>query len=154
VRIFILYLVNISRMSKAASRSKRSGTSKKRNQVKRKSSKRNTKRHSRRSHKGCKKAPQKRRSRSSRKTRRKTRRYRHMKGGTGSCPTAGDSNSMGSPGGFTIIPQELTNLGRSVQFGLGGAYNAVNGYDAPVNPMPYKGQLNGGNLPDDVMLRV
>lgn len=138
-------------MSKAASRSKRSGTSKKRNQVKRKSSRRNTKRHSRRSHKGCKKAPQKRRSRSSR---RKTRRYRHMKGGTGSCPTAGDSASAGSPGGFSIIPQELTNLGRSVQFGLGGAYNAVNGYDAPVNPMPYKGQLNGGNLPDDVMLRV
>ena len=151
MRIFILYLVNISRMSKAASRSKRSGTSKKRNQVKRKSSRRNTKRHSRRSHKGCKKAPQKRRSRSSR---RKTRRYRHMKGGTGSCPTAGDSASAGSPGGFSIIPQELTNLGRSVQFGLGGAYNAVNGYDAPVNPMPYKGQLNGGNLPDDVMLRV
>ena len=138
-------------MSKAASRSKRSGNSKKRNQIKRKSSRRNTKRHSRRSHKGCKKAPQKRRSRSSR---RKTRRYRHMKGGTGSCPTAGDSASAGSPGGFSIIPQELTNLGRSVQFGLGGAYNAVNGYDAPVNPMPYKGQLNGGNLPDDVMLRV
>ena len=87
-------------------------------------------------------------------SRRKTRRYRHMKGGTGSCPTAGDSASAGSPGGFSIIPQELTNLGRSVQFGLGGAYNAVNGYDAPVNPMPYKGQLNGGNLPDDVMLRV
>ena len=141
-------------MSKAASRSKRRGSSKKRNQMKRKSSRRNTKRHSRRSHKGCKKAPQKRRSRSSRSSRRRTRRYRHMKGGTGSCPTAGDSNSMGSPGGFTIIPQELTNLGRSVQFGLGGAYNAVNGYDAPVNPMPYKGQLNNGELPDDVMLRV
>ena len=142
-------------MSKAASRSKRRGPSKKRNQVKRKSSRRNTKRHSRRSNKGSKKASQKRRTRSSRRPRRRrTRRYNHMKGGTGSCPTAGDSSSLGSPGGFSIIPQELTNLGRSVQFGLGGAYNAVNGYDAPVNPMPYKGQLNDGNLPDDVMLRV
>jgi hypothetical protein len=79
-----------------------------------------------------------------------------MKGGAGSCASSSGSSAgdFGSQGGFSIIPSQLTDLGRSVQFGTLGAYNAVNGYDAPVNPLPFKDQLNNGNLPDDVMLRV
>lgn len=39
------------------------------------------------------------------------------------------------------IGQDLINVGRQFQFGLGSAYNALAGYSAPVNPMPWKGQL-------------
>jgi hypothetical protein len=37
--------------------------------------------------------------------------------------------------------QDLINVGRQFQFGLGSAYNALAGYSAPVNPMPWKDQL-------------
>jgi len=40
-----------------------------------------------------------------------------------------------------FIGQDLVNLGRQFQFGLGSAYNALSGYPAPTNPMPWKGQL-------------
>ena len=40
-----------------------------------------------------------------------------------------------------FLGQDLINLGRQFQFGLGSAYNALAGYAAPVNPMPWKGQL-------------
>ena len=40
-----------------------------------------------------------------------------------------------------FISQDLINLGRQFQFGLGSAYNGINGYSAPVNPQPWKGQL-------------
>jgi hypothetical protein len=40
-----------------------------------------------------------------------------------------------------FIGQDLINLGRQVQFGVGSAYNALAGYQAPINPMPWKGQL-------------
>uniref|UniRef100_A0A6C0FDE0 Uncharacterized protein n=1 Tax=viral metagenome TaxID=1070528 RepID=A0A6C0FDE0_9ZZZZ len=137
-------------MSKAGSRS-RKVSSKKRHHSKRK----NVKRSNKRSRKSFKKSRRSKRTHRSRNTRRGTRRYRHMKGGTGSCPSSGSSSGdFGSQGGFTIIPSQLTDLGRSVQYGTMGAYNAVNGYDAPVNPMPFKDQLNNGDLPDDVMLRV
>jgi hypothetical protein len=43
--------------------------------------------------------------------------------------------------GGGLIPQDLVNLGRNITYGLGSAYNAINGYAAPVNPMPYSGQL-------------
>jgi hypothetical protein len=39
--------------------------------------------------------------------------------------------------GGAILPQDLTNLGRELSFSMGSAYNAVNGYPAPVNPAPY-----------------
>jgi len=42
-------------------------------------------------------------------------------------------------GGF--IPQDLVNFGRTFTYGLGSAYNAINGYPQPVNPLPYKDQL-------------
>ena len=57
-------------------------------------------------------------------------------------------------GGNALMPPQLADIGRGLQFGLGSAYNAINGYAAPVNPNPYEGQLNGGVLPDDVLLRV
>jgi hypothetical protein len=40
-----------------------------------------------------------------------------------------------------FIGQDLINLGRQLQFGIGSAYNALAGYAAPVNPMPWKDQL-------------
>lgn len=46
-----------------------------------------------------------------------------------------------------FITQDLINLGRQFQFGMGSAYNALNGYGGPVNPMPWKGQTqNTPNL--------
>jgi hypothetical protein len=45
--------------------------------------------------------------------------------------------------GGGLIPQDLVNLGRDFTFNLGSAYNALNGYKAPINPLPYKGQLTG-----------
>lgn len=47
---------------------------------------------------------------------------------------------MKSRGGG-IIPQDLVNLGRSMVYGIGSAYNSLNGYSPPVNPLPYKDQL-------------
>jgi hypothetical protein len=40
-----------------------------------------------------------------------------------------------------FIGQDLINLGRQFQFGVGSAYNALAGYSSPVNPMPWKGQM-------------
>ena len=40
-----------------------------------------------------------------------------------------------------IIPQDLVNLGRSMVYGVGSAYNSLNGYPAPANPLPYKDQF-------------
>jgi len=37
--------------------------------------------------------------------------------------------------------QDLINVGRQFQFGVGSAYNALAGYSAPVNPLPWKDQL-------------
>jgi hypothetical protein len=40
-----------------------------------------------------------------------------------------------------FIMQDLINLGRQTQFGFGSAYNGINGFPAPVNPLPWKDQL-------------
>jgi len=40
-----------------------------------------------------------------------------------------------------FIAQDFINLGRQVQYGLGSTYNALAGYKAPVNPLPWKGQI-------------
>jgi len=40
-----------------------------------------------------------------------------------------------------FIGQDLINLGRQFQYGLGSAYNALAGYSSPINPMPWKGQF-------------
>jgi hypothetical protein len=44
--------------------------------------------------------------------------------------------------GGGIIPQDLVNLGRDMSFNFKSAYNALNGYPAPVNSLPYKDQLS------------
>jgi len=41
-----------------------------------------------------------------------------------------------------FLGQDLINLGRQFQFGMGSAYNALAGYSAPVNPMPWKDQFH------------
>ena len=43
-----------------------------------------------------------------------------------------------------FVGQDLINLGRQFQFGLGSAYNALAGYSAPVNPLPWKDQFPVG----------
>ena len=40
-----------------------------------------------------------------------------------------------------FMGQDLINLGRQIQFGLGSAYNALAGYSSPVNPLPWKDQF-------------
>ena len=40
-----------------------------------------------------------------------------------------------------FLGQDLINLGRQFQFGLGSTYNALAGYPAPVSPLPWKDQL-------------
>jgi hypothetical protein len=40
-----------------------------------------------------------------------------------------------------FLSQDLINLGRQFEFGLGSAYNNLAGYAAPINPLPWKGQM-------------
>ncbi len=40
-----------------------------------------------------------------------------------------------------FMTQDLINLGRQFQFGVGTAYNALAGYSAPINPLPWKDQF-------------
>lgn len=55
--------------------------------------------------------------------------------------TLGGSRKRRMKRGGGILPQDLVNLGRNITYNLGSAYNAINGYPAPVNPMPYNDQL-------------
>jgi len=54
-----------------------------------------------------------------------------------------DSSSSKPKRGGGLVPQDLVNLGRDFTFNFKTAYNALNGYKAPVDPAPYKGQLTG-----------
>ena len=45
--------------------------------------------------------------------------------------------------GGGLFPQDLVNLGRDASFNFKSAYNAINGYAAPINSLPYKDQLSG-----------
>jgi hypothetical protein len=40
-----------------------------------------------------------------------------------------------------LMSQDLVNLGRDFTYNFNSAYNALNGYSAPTNPLPYKDQL-------------
>lgn len=44
-----------------------------------------------------------------------------------------------------FLTQDLINLGRQFQFGLGSAYNGIAGYHAPRSPMPWVGQLDSAS---------
>ena len=54
-----------------------------------------------------------------------------------------DSSRVKPKRGGGLVPQDLVNLGRDFTFNFKTAYNALNGYKAPVDPAPYKGQLTG-----------
>jgi hypothetical protein len=41
-----------------------------------------------------------------------------------------------------FLGQDLINLGRQFQFGVGSAYNALAGYSSPVNPLPWRDQIS------------
>ena len=43
--------------------------------------------------------------------------------------------------GGSLLPQQLTNLGRDLSFNFKSTYNAMNGYSAPVDPRPYMDQF-------------
>lgn len=47
-------------------------------------------------------------------------------------------------GGASLIPQDLVNVGRNLSFQNGLSYNAMMGYPAPVNPLPYMDQMSKG----------
>ena len=51
------------------------------------------------------------------------------------------SSSSYTTNGGGLVPQDLVNLGSNTAFNFKSAYNAINGYPAPVNPLPYKDQL-------------
>jgi len=40
-----------------------------------------------------------------------------------------------------FLTQDLINLGRQITYNVGTAYNTIQGYSAPTNPMPWKDQL-------------
>lgn len=45
-------------------------------------------------------------------------------------------------GGFSnFLGQDLVNFGRGLQYNSGSTYNALMGYPAPVNPLPWKDQM-------------
>ena len=43
-------------------------------------------------------------------------------------------------GGINFLGQDLINVGRQIQYGVGSAYNGIRGYTSPVNPLPWKDQ--------------
>ena len=55
------------------------------------------------------------------------------------------TSSTNSIKGGGLVPQDLVNLGRDFSFNLKSAYNSLNGYSAPTNPLPYKDQLRSEN---------
>jgi len=57
----------------------------------------------------------------------------------------------GTPSNF--IGQDLINLGRQFQFGIGSAYNALAGYQAPTNPLPWKGQFPNNHVSNPVLIK-
>jgi hypothetical protein len=44
--------------------------------------------------------------------------------------------------GGGLIPQDLVNLGRDASFNFKSVYNTLNGYSAPMDPLPYRDQLS------------
>jgi len=67
-----------------------------------------------------------------------------LKGGKKQRKSRSHKNKSKKQRGGTLsnfLGQDLINLGRQFQFGVGSAYNALSGYPAPVNPLPWKDQL-------------
>ena len=51
-----------------------------------------------------------------------------------------------------LFSQDIINLGRQLQYGVGTAYNGITGYPSPVNPLPWKGQM--ANTPSLASLKA
>jgi len=49
----------------------------------------------------------------------------------------GKSRKKRGGGLSNFLYQDLVNVGRQFQFGVGSTYNALKGYDAPIKPMPW-----------------
>jgi hypothetical protein len=54
--------------------------------------------------------------------------------------------------GGGLVPQDLVNLGRDFNYNFKSAYNTINGYKAPVDPLPYKDHLTGALTKTSFML--
>lgn len=50
-------------------------------------------------------------------------------------------NNRRKRGGLPPFSQGIVNIGRSIGYNLGSASNELRGYEAPVNPLPWKDQL-------------
>jgi hypothetical protein len=50
----------------------------------------------------------------------------------------GKSRKQRGGGLSNFMYQDLVNVGRQFQYGLGSTYNALRGYESPVNPMPWQ----------------
>jgi hypothetical protein len=63
---------------------------------------------------------------------------------TGANPPFSVGGGKKQKGGSTsnFLSQDLINLGRQFQYGVGSVYNGLLGYSSPVNPLPWKGQLS------------
>jgi len=60
--------------------------------------------------------------------------------GGGKRKNKGKNKSRKQRGGTlsNFLFQDLVNVGRQFQYGVGSTYNALRGYDSPVNPMPWQ----------------
>lgn len=58
-------------------------------------------------------------------------------------PFSVGGKKRGQKGGnlSNFLTQDFLNLGRQLSYGLGSTYNAIAGYPAPVNPLPWKDQM-------------
>ena len=66
-----------------------------------------------------------------------------MIGGTNKKKLTSSNRKSMKAGG--LVPQDLVNLGSNFSFNLKSAYNSLNGYNPPTNPLPYKDQLTVTN---------
>jgi hypothetical protein len=53
----------------------------------------------------------------------------------------GKNSKKKKGGGIGNLLGDFNNLGNMIPYNFGTTYNAINGYEAPVNPLPYKDQL-------------
>lgn len=62
---------------------------------------------------------------------------------TGGKKRRGNKKTKKQRGGAlsNFLFQDAVNLGRQTQFNFGSAYNGINGFPAPVNPLPWKDQF-------------
>ena len=59
-----------------------------------------------------------------------------------------NKNKRSKKGGVAsnMLSQDFVNLGRQFQFNAGSTYNALNGYAAPVSPLPWKDQIPNASI--------